>query len=73
MRIVIDSISDGIARVEMDGVMVEIPSGLLPADCKEGDCLGFVKLDNSDILKEGQAKLDRMKAMSNMGSGDIDL
>ncbi len=73
MRIVVDSISDKIARVEFDGVMVDIPKCVLPAGIKEGDCLGFVKLDNSEILKEGQNRLDRMKAMSNAGSDDIDL
>ena len=72
MRIVIDSISDKVARVEFDGVMVEIPRCVLPANCKEGDVLGLVKLDNSEILKSGQDRLDRMKAMSNTGN-DVDL
>ncbi|MBQ9242218.1 MAG: DUF3006 domain-containing protein [Proteobacteria bacterium] len=70
--IVIDSISDNIARVEFDGVFVEVPRSVLPADCKEGDVLGFMKLDNSEILKKGSDRLARMRAMSNSG-GDIDL
>ncbi|MBQ9394699.1 MAG: DUF3006 domain-containing protein [Proteobacteria bacterium] len=73
MRIVIDSISDKIARVEFGGTMVEIPSCLLPDGCKEGDVLGFVKLDNSEILKEGQSRLDRMKAMSSSNGNSFDL
>lgn len=73
MRIVIDSISDNIARVEFNGTMVEIPSCVLPADCKEGDVLGFVKLDNSEILKEGQSRIDRMKAMSSGSGNEFDL
>ncbi|MBR4985157.1 MAG: DUF3006 domain-containing protein [Proteobacteria bacterium] len=70
--IVIDSISDNIARVEIDGVFVEIPRSALPTDCKEGDVIGFVKLDNSEILKKGADRLARMRSMSNTG-GDIDL
>ena len=73
MRIVIDSICDDIARVEFDTVMVDIPRALIPADCKEGDVLGFVKLDNEQILADAQARIDRMKAMSGNCSGDIDL
>ena len=71
--IVIDRIDDEIAVLEFDGQMIEIPSSVLPEGCKEGDILGFVRLDNSEILQEGKDRLARLTSMSNMGSGDIDL
>ncbi len=71
--IVIDRIDDDIAVLEFDGQMIEIPSSVLPEDSKEGDILGFVKLDNSEILQEGKDRIERLKAMSNIGSGEIDL
>ncbi len=73
MRIVIDSICDDIARVEFDDVMADIPRALLPEDCKEGDVLAFVKVDNTQILADAQDRLNRMSAMSGNMSGDIDL
>lgn len=71
--IVIDRIDDEIAVLEFDGQIIEIPSSVLPEGCKEGDILGFVRLDNSEILQEGKDRLARLTSMSNMGSGDIDL
>ena len=73
MRIVIDSICDDVARVEFDSVMADIPRALLPADCKEGDVLTFVKGDNSQILADGRDRLSRMSSMSGNMSGDIEL
>lgn len=72
MRIVIDRMSDGIAYLDVDGQIIEFPSAALPAETKEGDLLGFVILDNSEILKEGQDRLARLEAMSNL-SGDFDI
>lgn len=72
MRIVIDRMSDGIAYLDVDGQIIEFPSAALPAEAKEGDLLGFVILDNSEILKEGQDRLARLEAMSNL-SGDFDI
>lgn len=72
MRIVIDRMSDGIAYLDVDGQIIEFPSVALPAEAKEGDLLGFVILDNSEILKEGQDRLARLEAMSNL-SGDFDI
>ncbi|MBQ4360789.1 MAG: DUF3006 domain-containing protein [Proteobacteria bacterium] len=70
--IVIDSISGNTARLEIEGVFVDIPRSAIPADCKEGDVLGFIKLDNTEILQKGADRLVRMRSMSNT-SGDVDL
>lgn len=71
--IVIDSLSDKIARLEFDGEMIEVPRSVVPADCKEGDILGFVKLDKSEVVKKGNDRLNRMRAMSNTNNDCIDL
>ena len=72
MRIVIDRISDGIAYLDVDTQIIELPAAALPNDAKEGDWLGFIVLDNSEIIKEGQDRLARLQAMSNL-SGDLDI
>lgn len=72
MRIVIDRISDGIAYLDVDTQIIEFPAAALPNDAKEGDLLGFIVLDNSEIIKEGQNRLVRLQAMSNL-SGDLDI
>ena len=72
MRIVIDRISDGIAYLDVDTQIIELPAAALPNDAKEGDLLGFIVLDNSEIIKEGQDRLARLQAMSNL-SGDLDI
>ena len=72
MSIVIDRLSDNVAVLEFDGQMIEVPRSVVPADCKEGDILGFTKLDNSEVLKKGADRLSRMRAAS-ATSGDIDL
>ena len=72
MRIVIDRMSDGIAYLDVDEKIIEFPAQALPAGAKEGDLLGFILLDNSEIIKEGQDRLSRLRAMSNM-SGDLDI
>ena len=72
MRIVIDRISDGIAYLDVDTQIIEFPSAALPNDAKDGDLLGFIVLDNSEIIKEGQDRLARLQAMSNL-SGDLDI
>lgn len=71
--IVIDSLSDKIARLEFDGEMIEVPRSVVPADCKEGDILGFIKLDKSEVVKKGNDRLNRMRAMSNTNNDCIDL
>ena len=71
--IVIDRIEDEIAVLEFDGEMIEVPRTVLPEGSKEGDFLGFVILDNSEVLQEGKDRIERLKAMSGMNSGEIDL
>ena len=72
MRIVIDRISDGIAYLDVDTQIIAFPAAALPNDAKEGDLPGFIVLDNSEIIKEGQDRLARLQAMSNL-SGDLDI
>ena len=72
MRILIDRTSDGIAHLDVDTQIIELPAAALPNDAKEGDLLGFIVLDNSEIIKEGQDRLARLQAMSNL-SGDLDI
>ena len=72
MRIVVDRVADGIAYLYVDTQIIEFPAAALPNDAKEGDLLGFIVLDNSEIIKEGQDRLARLQAMSNL-SGDLDI
>lgn len=50
-RIVVDSISKdlNIARIEIDGKIIEISKELLPEGVQEGDILNFIKADNSGV------------------------
>ncbi len=65
--IVIDRIEDDIAYLEVAGEMMEFPVSELPENAKEGDILGFVLMDHSEITKKGQERLDRMSAASGLG------
>lgn len=72
MRITIDRLYDDIAYLDVDGKIIEFPRAALPAECREGDLLGFTVLDASEILKEGQDRITRLQAMSG-SSGDLDI
>lgn len=72
MRITIDRILDGVAYLDVETQIIEFPSAALPEGAKEGDLLGFVLLDNSEIIKEGRDRLARLEAMSNL-NGDLDI
>lgn len=73
MRIVIDRLDDLIAHLDIDGESIEFPRNALPEGCKEGDVLGFVILDASEIIKEGQDRINRLVNMSGHLDGDLDL
>jgi len=70
MRIVIDRLYDTHAVLDVDGEIIEFPKAALPEGCKEGDILGFVTLDSTQILQEGADRIKRMQAMSSTTSGN---
>jgi len=47
-QLTVDSLSDGIARVEVAGGTLEIPASWLPGDAAEGDVLSFRTVRNKD-------------------------
>ena len=68
MNIVIDRIEDDIALLDVGGEIIDFPVEALPENAKEGDLLGFVILDNSELLAKASDRIERMKAMSNNGN-----
>ena len=64
MNIVIDRIEDDIALLDIEGEIIEFPAEALPENAKEGDLLGFVILDNSELMAKASERIERMKAMS---------
>lgn len=72
LRIVIDRMEDDLAYLDIDGESYEFPVCALPQGAKEGDLIGLTILDNSEIIKEGQERINRLEAMSQTtGSSDI--
>ena len=69
MRITIDRIDDGIAVLDVGGETIDFPVAALPEGAKEGDVLSFVKVDASEIIKDGQNRINRMRSMSQTNSG----
>ena len=73
MNIVVDRIEDELAVLEVGGIYIDFPVAALPEGCKEGDMLAFVTLDATEVLAQATDRISRMRGMSNMGSGDIDI
>jgi hypothetical protein len=73
MNIVVDRIEDGLAVLEVGGTYIDFPAEALPEGCKEGDMLAFVTLDATEILAKATDRISRMRNMSSMGSGDIEI
>ncbi|MFA5623610.1 MAG: hypothetical protein WC966_00940 [Bradymonadales bacterium] len=72
MRISIDAIHDKTARIDVGGQMMDFPIEVLPEGSKEGDILAFIKLDATQVLKDGHDRIQRM-LNKNTDSGDFDL
>lgn len=63
-NIIIDAIykNNNIARIEVYGVIIEIPLTDLPNNCKEGDALQFIKSEsNLNKLKTAQLEQELFK------------
>lgn len=63
-NIIIDSIykKNNIARVEVYGVLIEVPLTDLPNNCNEGDTLQFIKSEsNLNKLKTAQLEQELFK------------
>lgn len=50
-QLTVDSLSDGIARVEVGGRTLEIPASWLPGDAAEGDVLSFRSVRDKDTSR----------------------
>ena len=72
--LIIDRIENGFAVVESDTESFSLPMSLLPEGAKEGDSFTMTLslLDNTNIQKEAQERLDRLKERDS-GDDIIDL
>ncbi|MBQ1267601.1 MAG: DUF3006 domain-containing protein [Proteobacteria bacterium] len=70
MRITIDRMDNGIAVLDVGGEMIDFPVAALPEGAKEGDVLSFVKVDASEIIKDAQNRINRMRSASQSNAGD---
>jgi len=68
MRIVIDRFEGDYAVLDVDGEMVDFPRRAVPADAKEGTILSWNIVDDAEVLKAAQERLDRLKKRSPQGN-----
>ena len=72
MRMVVDRIEGGIAVLDVEGTLVELPAAALPPGATEGSNLGLVLVPDDSLREEGLLRLQRLKKRSPSGS-DIEL
>ena len=73
--IVLDRIEGDRAILLVDGQTIDLPASVLPAGSKEGDVLRFAADPDATAarLNDAEARLARLRARSNQGSGSMDL
>ena len=75
MNLVVDRFEGDRVILDADGVRLELPRALVPADAKEGDVLRLVVDAAGTAARRDAAagRLERLRARTPQGSGNFDL